>query len=246
MAHAGKDLRIGTAGWSVPKAYDDRFPEDGSHLERYAQVFSCVEINSSFYRPHQRKTYERWAGSTAAGFRFAVKAPRQITHVQRLKPPFDPLDRFMDESDGLGSKLGPTLVQLPPSLPFEPQTAEPVFRRLQDAGRSIACEPRHRSWFAPGVDAWLAARRIARVAADPAPSPGAEQPGGWDGLIYVRMHGSPRMYYSDYSAAVIDDLAMRLRNLAAPAWCIFDNTAAFAALGDALSLQERLAAGARD
>ncbi len=77
-------LRIGTAGWSVPALYAEEMPRGGSHLERYARRLNAVEINSSFYRPHQRKTYERWAQSTPADFRFSVKVPKAITHEARL------------------------------------------------------------------------------------------------------------------------------------------------------------------
>jgi uncharacterized protein YecE (DUF72 family) len=70
------NIYVGTAGWSVPKEHAAAFPVEGSHLERYAQVFGAVEINSSFYRPHRRTTYERWAASVPETFQFAVKVPR--------------------------------------------------------------------------------------------------------------------------------------------------------------------------
>ncbi len=79
------DIRIGTAGWSIPKEHAAAFPAEGSHLQRYAQVFGAVEINSSFYRPHRRTTYERWAASVPEAFRFAVKVPKTITHEHRLR-----------------------------------------------------------------------------------------------------------------------------------------------------------------
>ena len=103
------------------------------------------------------------------------------------------------------------------------------------------CEPRHRSWFTPEVDAWLAERRIARAAADPVPAPHASEPGGWRGLTYIRLHGSPRMYYSAYEAPFITALARRLEAVRGPVWCVFDNTAEGAALGDALATMEELA-----
>ena len=81
--HAGraaKAKRIGCAGWSIPKAHAGAFPAVGTALERYAQVFDCVEINSSFYRSHRPSTYERWAASVPDHFRFSVKMPKQITH----------------------------------------------------------------------------------------------------------------------------------------------------------------------
>ena len=197
---------------------------------------TCVEINSSFYKPHQRKTYARWAAVTPATFRFSVKVPKVLTHEQRLTNPDATLDRFAAEVEGLGRKLGAVLVQLPPSLMFNSDVAGDFFLALSARLHApVVCEPRHVSWFTPSVDDWLLHRRIARVAADPPTAPGAMHPGGWRRLTYMRLHGSPRMYYSAYEAPYITALAKRLRSHTGPVWCIFDNTAAGAALGDALS-----------
>ncbi len=111
-------VRVGTAAWSIPKLHAQAFPEEGSHLERYGAVLNAVEINSSFYRPHQRSTYERWAGTVPDAFRFAVKVPKAITHERRLADTDALLDRFLSEVSGLGKRLGPLLVQLPPKLSF--------------------------------------------------------------------------------------------------------------------------------
>src|SRR5688572_21344785 len=113
---AKRDIRVGTAGWGISSRYAALFPGTGTHLRRYSLVLNCAEINSSFYRPHMRKTYERWAASTPRSFRFSVKVPKAITHDQRLRDPDPILDRFADEIAGLGDKLGVALVQLPPSL----------------------------------------------------------------------------------------------------------------------------------
>ena len=240
-------IRVGTAGWSIPKEVAAAFPTEGSHLERYAQVFGAVEINSSFYRPHRRTTYERWAASVPQTFRFAVKVPKAITHEHRLRAAGEPLDQFLSEVGGLGSKLGPLLVQLPPSLAFEPGVADRFLEELRrHMEGQIACEPRHRSWFMPEVEGLLDRLRIGRVAADPAPAPGADQPGGWAGLTYYRLHGSPRVYYSSYNDAAIHAVMDRLSLRAAEGsacWCIFDNTAAFAATGNALTARHTTYSG---
>jgi uncharacterized protein YecE (DUF72 family) len=231
---------IGTAGWSVPAQYASGFPAAGSHLERYAQRLNAVEINSSFYRPHQRKTYERWAASVPKHFRFAVKIPKAITHERKLVDCGALLDRFAAEAGGLGGKLGVLLVQLPPSLDFDARNASRFFADLrQRIDVALACEPRHASWFNAAADALLIKHKVARVAADPTRAPEAGTPGGWQGLAYYRWHGSPRIYYSDYDAAALVALRDRLdaaRDRGSPAWCIFDNTAAAAALGNALTL----------
>src|ERR1700735_1146646 len=112
-------MRIGCAGWNVPKQHMAVFSAAGSHLHRYARQFNAVEINSSFYRPHRRSTYERWAASVPKDFRFSAKLPRAITHHARLADPEAALDVFAAEVLGLGEKLGPLLAQLPPSLAFD-------------------------------------------------------------------------------------------------------------------------------
>jgi uncharacterized protein YecE (DUF72 family) len=233
-------LWVGTAGWSVPSRYAAEMPPGGSHLERYARSLNAAEINSSFYRPHQRKTYERWARSVPAGFRFSVKVPKAMTHEQTLVDCGALLDRFVAEVTGLGDKLGVLLVQLPPKLAFEKRVVDRFFRDLhQHIDVAVACEPRHASWFTPEISDWLAERRVARVAADPAPVTGGGEPGGWKGLAYFRWHGSPRIYYSDYDAAALARLSERLdaqRQQGIPTWCILDNTALGAALGNALAL----------
>lgn len=237
-------IYVGTAAWAIPKQYDDAFPREGSHLVRYASRFDGVEINSSFYRPHRLSTYQRWAGDVPEHFRFAVKMPKAITHEGRLLDVEEPLQRFLGEIAGLEHKLGPVLTQLPPSLKFDPVRAEEFFRTLRSLfDGNLVCEPRHATWFTADVDAFLVEHRIARVAADPRPHPDAGTPGGWPGLVYYRLHGSPKMYYSAYSREVITETTRILvdhANAGTPAWCIFDNTAAFAATGDALSVTELL------
>lgn len=237
---------IGCAGWSIPGQYSAQFPVNGSHLERYATELSAVEINSSFYRPHQMRTYERWAAATPPGFRFAVKVPKTITHERRLRDADELVAKLFHELAGLGSKLGPLLVQLPPSLRFERPVAETFFGMLRTHFHGpVACEPRHVSWFTAEAGEVLAEQQIARVAADPATTAEAVEPGGWQHVRYYRLHGSPRMYYSQYSGEFVQRLADRFQSLPADVevWCIFDNTAAGAALGNALELQALCAPG---
>ncbi len=236
--------RIGTAGWTLPRQVQGEFSTFGSHLARYATRFTGVEINSSFYRQHRRGTYERWAASVPPSFRFAVKVPRAITHDQRLIATDVLLEVFLEEASALGSRLGPLLVQLPPSLALDPVVADEFFHmvRALHAG-DVVCEPRHKSWFGATADEILRRHRVARVAADPARWPEAARPGGWPDLVYFRLHGSPRMYYSAYTPAYLDGIASLLRAHAATGaecWCMFDNTTLGAAAGDALALAGRL------
>ncbi len=238
-------LYIGCAGWTIPGEHRLHFPEGGSHLERYAARFSAVEINTSFYRAIRPATYARWAGAVPEGFRFAVKVPRQVTHIGRLKET-NALAPFLSAVQALGEKLGPLLLQLPPSLPLDIESVRPFLQALREnfVGE-VVCEARHAGWFTAEGEALLREFRIARVAADPPLLPEAGRPGGWNGLAYFRLHGSPRMYYSAYSPDFLASLARTLREMARriPVWCIFNNTAAGAALANALSLLEQCRTG---
>lgn len=236
----GVMIRFGCASWQLPKAVRAQFPDGGTLLARYAQRLPAVEVNSSFYRHHRQSQYAKWASEVPVDFRFAVKLPRWITHDQRLRT-HDGLDEFLEETAGLGDKLGPLLVQLPPKLGFEPEAAEAFFDALRHRfGGAVVCEPRHGNWFEAEADALLQRYRIARVAPDPAPVSAAQSPGGWTDLVYYRLHGSPRRFYSEYGQAFVADLAERLRAAAdtAETWCIFNNTAAEAGFNDALALAD--------
>lgn len=197
-----------------------------------------MEINSSFYRPHRRATYERWAASVPDDFAFAVKMPKAITHTARLVAVAEPLDRFLEETDGLGAKRGPILIQLPPSLAFDSAIAADFFGLLRDRTASdLACEPRHQSWFTPEAEDFLISYRVARVAADPPRAAGAGEPGGWAGLRYARLHGSPEIYRSSYDAAAVELYAAGARKAGSDSWTIFDNTMTGAATLNALAMQ---------
>jgi uncharacterized protein YecE (DUF72 family) len=232
---------VATAGWSIPRGCATRFPGDGTHLQRYARVLRGVEIDTSFYRDHSRETYQRWARQTPRKFRFAVKLPQRITHEQRLRAARRPLQAFLDAVTGLGRRLGPLVVQLPPSLAFEPRVARNFFALLREhhAGSAV-CEPRHASWFEPRAERLLQQHRIGRIAADPAVVPMAAHPGGWPGIVYYRLHGSPRKYWSVYEQQRVTEWTQALRALprATEAWCVFDNTAAGGAAGNALQMRD--------
>jgi uncharacterized protein YecE (DUF72 family) len=237
-------ILIGTAGWSLPRAEQEHFPGDGSHLERYAKRFAVAEINSSFHRSHRAATWMRWRDSVPHGFRFSVKLPKTVTHTHQLRQADELVARFLEEAGALGNKLGCLLVQLPPKLSFDSGVAGEFFGLLRRRTTvPIVCEPRHASWFAEDADRLLESYQVARVAADPARVPAAVEPGGWRGFSYYRLHGSPKVYYSAYSAEFISALAARLRDEATAdraVWVIFDNTTLGAATRNALDLSEAL------
>jgi uncharacterized protein YecE (DUF72 family) len=239
--------RIGTAGWTIPAQFRDRVPGDGSQLERYAQLLNAAEINSSFHRHHRLQTYERWAASVPAHFRFSVKLPRALSHNGELVPDAETLDRFFAESRGLGPKLGVLLLQLPPKLSFEAASARAFFKAIRKRTNvPLACEPRHPSWGSPKAEAMLTRSGVPRVAADPPRWPGADQPGGARELAYFRWHGSPRMYYSDYDPARLAALRQQVARASdggADVWVMFDNTVLGFAFQNALSLSEAATVG---
>jgi uncharacterized protein YecE (DUF72 family) len=247
-------MRIGTAGWAIPRDAAAAFPGEGRHLDRYARVLGCAEINSSFHRGHRVEVYQRWAEQTPPGFRFSVKLPRSISHDARLRRAREPLLRFLAEVAGLGERLAVLLVQLPPSFEFEARSTRRFFALLADlfAG-AVVCEPRHPSWFTPAAELTLVDCRVGRVGADPARCAEGQQPGGWLGddgdgrgaVVYYRWHGAPRMYWSRYELAWVQARADELKRWppGVDCWCIFDNTAGGRAISNALELRALLGSG---
>lgn len=235
-------ILLGCAGWSLGREHWPAFPEQGTHLQRYGSRLGCVEINSSFYRPHRLQTYQRWADSVPDDFRFSVKVPKQITHGLRLRECASLLDEFLSQCRGLDHKLGCLLVQLPPSLVFEEATAQDFLIALRErfAG-PVALEPRHESWTR--AEPLLLAQEITQVAVDPGRVSGDDDPRGARHVQYWRLHGSPRIYHDAYGQARLEPLAAQLAQAAADGaevWCIFDNTASGAALADLLILERLL------
>jgi uncharacterized protein YecE (DUF72 family) len=226
----------------LPRGVARRFSDGGSHLQRYAAVFDAVEINSSFYRPHRRETYAKWAASVPGDFRFSVKLAREITHDLRLRASARPLVKFLGEIDGLGKKLGCVLIQLPPSFKFERAPVKRFLMLLRNHfdGRAVV-EPRHATWFDPVVEDMLRSFDIGRVGSDPALCTDAATPMADARIAYRRLHGSPRMYYSGYDEAFLESIAADLTlrdSRARECWCIFDNTAHGHATANALRLLE--------
>lgn len=223
---------IATAAWSISKTVADRFPSEGSGLSRYASVFSGVEINTTFYRRHRPSTFARWAGSVPEGFRFSLKLPKEITHVAAMRGIGALFQLFLADIAPLGEKRGPLLCQLPPSLAFDAEHMTRAFGTMRDAEPGpIFIEARHASWASEEALALLDTHAIDRVLADPAPVWPAED--FTDPPRYIRLHGSPRMYYSSYAAA---EIAAYSKLLAPDGWCVFDNTASGAAIENALAV----------
>jgi len=228
----------GTAGWQLPEELKS-YRRSATQLEQYATYFNAVEINSTFYRPHLSKTFERWAATVPNGFRFAVKMHNGVTHVDRLKD-IGPVQQFLDMVGMLGDRLGPVLVQLPPSLVWS-SGSEEFLNALREAyAGDVVLEARHPSWAKADVLRVLLRARISGVAADPPLIMDELMPSGYAQLTYFRLHGSPRVYWSSYDDAFLIRFAAQLMQLlkaGRTVWTIFDNTAAGAAAMDALRLR---------
>jgi uncharacterized protein YecE (DUF72 family) len=156
----------------------------------------------------------------------------------------EPLAQFLDECGGLGDKLGPLLIQLPPSLRFDAGTVERFLAAWRKATTAATVlEPRHATWFEAPAQALLQDFEVARIAADPAVVPAAARPGGWSQLVYHRLHGSPAMYATPYDDGRLEPLAKRIAGEpeAVESWCVFDNTRFGAATTDALKLMALIA-----
>jgi uncharacterized protein YecE (DUF72 family) len=222
-------ILVGCAGWALPAIARDRFPDEGSILKRYAAKLPGGG-NQFIVLPTPQAFHLRAMGRQRAGDVSLLGEGAEGHHTRgatRLGTG-TLLDAFVAEVSALGPRLGCLLVQLPPSLTFDAAIAGAFFGALREGYAGMAVlEPRHPTWFTAEAERQLVAQRIARVAADPAISLEASEPGGWPDVVYYRLHGSPRVYYSAYDKAYLDRLATNLRAHAltgTTTYCIFDNT----------------------
>ena len=240
----GSKVRIGLAGWSEAVSRHGKLlpiaEEGATGLQRYASAFDFVEINSSFYRQVRPVTFEKWATEVPDDFCFSVKMHRLITHYTRLKNT-DILEDFFGSVAGLGKKLAVVLIQLPPTLVCDAEVADRFFAAMRKLYRGCAvCEPRHASWEGSAARKLLAKHGIGPVlteipAADDDPLQGAKRAIP----LYVRLHGTPRKYYSSYTDADLTRLARLLEDHAdRRRYVVFDNTAGPAGVRNALGLQQ--------
>jgi uncharacterized protein YecE (DUF72 family) len=140
---------IGTSGWQYRHWRETFYPRglpQARWLEYYAARFATVESNAAFYRLPERATFEAWAERTPADLVWAVKISRYLTHIKRLADPAEPVERFVDRASGLGAKLGPVLLQLPPQLRRDDGRLVAALAEFP-AGLRVAVEFRHTSWF---------------------------------------------------------------------------------------------------
>jgi len=237
-------LHIGTSGWSY-KHWSGLFYPEGvkpaKYLEYYVTEFDCVELNASFYRIPNVKTVEGWARRTPVSFRFCVKMSQFITHRKKLVDVAEPLGRFLAVFDPLRDRLGPFLIQLPPSLRFDSSVAEAFLEMLASYRNTgeFALEARHDSWFTPGSLSLLRHYGIASVIAD---SGGrfAEAEALTSPTVYLRFHGRDGLYSSPYSTDELTSIACKITVWLAEGrqvWAFFNNDIDGHAVHNARELQ---------
>ncbi len=201
---------IGTSGWHYAHWRDGLYPRGlatSRWLSHYAERFATVELNNAFYRLPAASAFEQWATQLPDGFVVAVKASRYLTHVRRLRDPKDPVRRLLQQAKGLGSKLGPFLLQLPPNLRVDMD----ALRSTLDAfgsGVRVAVEVRHASWLCDELRGVLAARDAALCVADG----GALDTPWWRTASwgYVRFHRGRAQPESCYGRAALASRASRI------------------------------------
>ncbi|WRS29750.1 DUF72 domain-containing protein [Actinomycetaceae bacterium MB13-C1-2] len=264
MASKPKGLaRIGTSGWKYPEWRGKFYPKglvQRLELSYFAQRIHSLELNGPFYGLMRPSTYQNWASEVPDGFRYAVKGWKTVSHLRRLRDVEKPLsDFFASGLLELGDKLGPVLWQLPPSLRFDAPTLNDFLKQLpattaEAAGiagvsapdRSVqlryALEPRNQTFSDPEAVAILKEHDVAMVTSDnPDRFPIFHEVTA--SFAYFRLHGTPKMYYSDYSdeqLAVWAGAMTRLLQEGRDVYCYFDNTAGGRAPYNAMSLAEVL------
>ncbi len=237
-------LYVGTSGWTYRHWRGVFYPPDlptARWFDYYAQRFSTVEVNNTFYRLPEAGTFDAWREQAPAGFLYAVKASRYITHLKKLKDAGDPLTRFVERARRLRGRLGPLLYQLPPNWHRDLERLE-AFLRLLPGGLLHVFEFRHPSWYAEETFALLDRYGAGFCIMD---LPGVESPLRVTGrLAYLRFHGPQRPYEGSYSEAELRLWAGRIGEYLAtgrPAFVYFNNDAHGYAVQDALRLRELLA-----
>lgn len=235
-------VRIGTSGW-VYKHWRGRFYPEAVPAARwfdfYASRFDTVELNTSFYRQPERRTFERWRAASPADFRFAVKLNRFVTHYKRLAITAESVARSYDTMAGLGPKLAVVLAQLPPRMRFDPARLEAFLRAVSRRRRRHALEPRDASWLTDDALAALRKRDVALCVIDTPRWP--SRLAVTADFVYVRFHGPAGLYASNYPDRDLREWAERIRawrDQGLDVFAYFNNDANAYAVFNAFRLRE--------
>ncbi|MGW2517810.1 DUF72 domain-containing protein [Streptomyces sp. NPDC001617] len=217
-------LFVGTSGWQYKDWRGVLYPAECPTrlwLEEYAEHFATVEINNAFYRLPTRENFEAWRERVPGDFVVAVKASRYLTHIKRLRDPQEPVERLMTHAAGLGDRLGPVLLQLPPTLKADAGLLDACLRCFP-SGTRVAVEPRHESWWTPEVRQVLEARGAALCWADVQARPVTPlwRTADWG---YVRFHEGRAKAWPHYGRRSLETWAGRL----AETWAADDDVYAY-------------------
>ncbi len=241
-------IRVGCSGWNYRHWREAFYPKGlptTRWFEHYAGVFSTVELNTSFYHLPKPETFEKWRDQAPDGFRYAVKAPRFITHMKKLKDCSEPVDEFLCRARKLGHTIGPILYQLPPRWAFN-RTRLEEFISLLPADLIHVFEFREKSWITEEVMALLDSRGIAFCVHD---MPGSATPRWAAGPIaYIRFHGGEGKYWGRYSDEGLlgwSDWIVEQARSGRAVWIYFNNDLFAHAIQDALTLRAMISQVAR-
>ncbi len=244
MGNKNSEIRIGTSGWYYDHWRELFYPAGlakSKWFEHYAQHFDTVEINNTFYHQPKEKSVQRWHELAPAGFRYAVKANRYITHIKKLKNCSEELKRFFDNINLLKHKLGPVLYQLPPSLHKDPERLE-AFIKMLPKKKDAVFEFRHKSWYSADIYELLGKYNIGFCIHD---MPGKESPRTvTSDIIYIRFHGTTGRYSGCYPKSALQDWAGWINEQTKHARAIyvyFNNDAHGHAIKNAKQLYEQTA-----
>ncbi|MFF3677926.1 DUF72 domain-containing protein [Streptomyces sp. NPDC002120] len=237
---------VGTSGWQYEDWAGVLYPAGVPRrlwLEEYARHFGTVESNNAFYRLPDPATFAAWRERTPPGFLVAVKASRFLTHIKRLRDPEEPVRRLMEHSGALGDRLGPVLLQLPPTLRVDAEALDACLACFP-RGTRVAVEPRHDSWWTPEVRSVLVARRAALCWADRGSRPVTPlwRTAAWG---YVRLHEGRARPFPRYGRTALTSWAGRIADAWPPeadVFAYFNNDAGGAAVVDALAFRRLVAA----
>jgi uncharacterized protein YecE (DUF72 family) len=217
---------IGTSGWQYRDWRGPFYPTSlpqARWLESYADAFATVESNNAFYRLPEHHVFEAWADRTPDDFMMAVKLSRFLTHVRRLREPAEPVERFLDRASGLGAKLGPVLIQLPPQLRVDAARLAETLEQFP-TGVRVAVEFRHRSWYSDEVRALLERHGAALCLADRrGPLTPLWRTADWTYLRFHEGRATPRPCYGRTTLATWIDRIGEGWGSDAEAWIYFNN-----------------------
>jgi uncharacterized protein YecE (DUF72 family) len=236
-------VRIGCSGWIYRHWRGAFYPEKMAQrlwFDHYAATFDTVELNTSFYHLPKPETFAKWRDQAPAGFRYAVKAPRFITHMKKLKDCDEPVAEFLSRARNLGEALGPLLYQLPPRWAYNRARLQD-FIALLPADLTHVFEFREPSWLTKEVLALLDSSGVSFCAHD---MTGARTERWAAGPIaYVRFHGGEGKYwgrYPDEGLLAWADWLVAEASGGRDVWCYFNNDIYAHAIHDALTLRSMM------